>query len=81
MIVITEHQPVELDEMVGPKPMAKESALDARSYGGALMPGEGEAIAGFVQAGKRIPRRGEVGFVHLCECGAWKTYWCKMLCW
>ena len=25
------------------------------------MPGEGEAIAGFVQAGKRIPRRGEVG--------------------
>lgn len=35
--------------------------MDAREYGSALMPGEGEAIAGFVQAGKRIPRRGEVG--------------------
>lgn len=31
------------------------------SYGGALRPGEGEAMAQFVQAGKRIPRRGEVG--------------------
>lgn len=31
------------------------------SYGGALRPGEGEAMAQFVQTGKRIPRRGEVG--------------------
>ncbi|KAK1375565.1 hypothetical protein POM88_031758 [Heracleum sosnowskyi] len=31
------------------------------SYGGALRPGEGDAIAQFVQQGKRIPRRGEVG--------------------
>merc|ERR1712202_35001 len=31
------------------------------SYGGALMPGEGDAMAQYVQAGKRIPRRGEVG--------------------
>ncbi|KAI3986247.1 hypothetical protein MKX01_022105 [Papaver californicum] len=30
-------------------------------YGGALRPGEGDAIAQFVQQGKRIPRRGEVG--------------------
>ncbi|KAJ1605738.1 hypothetical protein OJ253_3032 [Cryptosporidium canis] len=30
-------------------------------YGGALLYGEGEAMAHFVQAGKRIPRRGEVG--------------------
>ena len=29
------------------------------SYGFALRPGEGEAIAQFVQEGKRIPRRGE----------------------
>ena len=29
------------------------------SYGGALRPGEGEAMAAFVQSGKRIPRRGE----------------------
>eukprot|EP00916_Digyalum_oweni_P001419 GHVL01002772.1.p1 GENE.GHVL01002772.1~~GHVL01002772.1.p1 ORF type:complete len:309 (+),score=70.19 GHVL01002772.1:58-984(+) len=31
------------------------------SYGGALRPGEGDAMAAFVQSGKRIPRRGEVG--------------------
>lgn len=30
-------------------------------YGAALIYGEGEAMAQFVQAGKRIPRRGEVG--------------------
>lgn len=30
-------------------------------YGGALRPGEGDAIAQYVQQGKRIPRRGEVG--------------------
>jgi len=30
-------------------------------YGGALRPGEGTAMAQFVQEGKRIPRRGEVG--------------------
>lgn len=57
----TKHRPVESEELIGPKPKAKDSALDARNYGGALLPGEGEAIAGFVQAGKRIPRRGEVG--------------------
>ncbi|KAF5930151.1 hypothetical protein HYC85_031024 [Camellia sinensis] len=31
------------------------------SYGGALRPGECDAIAQYVQQGKRIPRRGEVG--------------------
>jgi hypothetical protein len=30
-------------------------------YGGAMMKGEAEAYAQFVQEGKRIPRRGEVG--------------------
>jgi len=50
------------DDIVGPKPPPTAApALDPRSYGGALMPGEGEAIAEFVQAGKRIPRRGEIG--------------------
>jgi len=43
---------------VGPNPLPK---IQAGSYGGALMPGEGEAIAQFVQQNKRIPRRGEVG--------------------
>lgn len=35
--------------------------LNAREYGGALLPGEGSAMANFVQEGKRIPRRGEIG--------------------
>eukprot|EP00951_Prasinocladus_malaysianus_P021662 scaffold179633_cov19-Prasinocladus_malaysianus.AAC.1 len=33
----------------------------AAVFGHALRPGEGEAMAAFVQSGKRIPRRGEVG--------------------
>jgi hypothetical protein len=32
------------------------------SYGGALLPGEGAAIAQFVQQNMRIPRRGEIGW-------------------
>ena len=31
-------------------------------YGGQLLPGEGSAMAQFVQSGERIPRRGEVGY-------------------
>ena len=31
------------------------------SYGHALLPGEGEAMAAYVESGKRIPRRGEIG--------------------
>ncbi|XP_071719704.1 uncharacterized protein [Rutidosis leptorrhynchoides] len=52
---------VNLDEEpeVGPMPMPK--AEGHISYGGALRPGEGDAIAQYVQQGKRIPRRGEVG--------------------
>eukprot|EP00920_Eleutheroschizon_duboscqi_P039680 GHVT01095305.1.p1 GENE.GHVT01095305.1~~GHVT01095305.1.p1 ORF type:complete len:158 (+),score=38.63 GHVT01095305.1:455-928(+) len=53
----------EEDDSVGPKPLEVTSKLAKQhvDYGGALRPGEGEAIAQFVQAGKRIPRRGEVG--------------------
>jgi hypothetical protein len=32
------------------------------SYGGALLPGEGAAIAQYVQQNLRIPRRGEIGW-------------------
>ncbi len=35
--------------------------VDPRAYGGALLPGEGSAMASYVQDGKRIPRRGEIG--------------------
>lgn len=44
---------------VGPLPLPR--AEGHISYGGALRPGEGDAIAQYVQQGKRIPRRGEVG--------------------
>ncbi|XP_010556782.1 PREDICTED: NKAP family protein UM04995-like [Tarenaya hassleriana] len=47
------------EEPVGPMPLPK--AEGHISYGGALRPGEGDAIAQYVQQGKRIPRRGEVG--------------------
>jgi hypothetical protein len=48
--------------MVGPVLPAGEGghAASLGNYGGALRPGEGEAMAAYVQSGKRIPRRGEV---------------------
>uniref|UniRef100_A0A1J3IZ58 UPF0396 protein n=1 Tax=Noccaea caerulescens TaxID=107243 RepID=A0A1J3IZ58_NOCCA len=49
----------EEEDDVGPMPLPK--AEGHISYGGALRPGEGDAIAQYVQQGKRIPRRGEVG--------------------
>ncbi|CAD2109610.1 hypothetical protein YYG_02386 [Plasmodium vinckei petteri] len=50
-------------DSVGPKPLDINMKLANKQmdYGGAMMPGEGQAIAQFVQKGKRIPRRGEVG--------------------
>ena len=33
------------------------------SFGGALLAGEGDAMAAFVAEGKRIPRRGEIGLL------------------
>ncbi|KAL1327254.1 hypothetical protein AAHE18_13G288400 [Arachis hypogaea] len=44
---------------VGPMPLPR--AEGHISYGGALRPGEGDAIAQYVQQRKRIPQRGEVG--------------------
>lgn len=35
--------------------------LRPSSFGHALLPGEGAAMAEYVKAGKRIPRRGEIG--------------------
>ena len=49
----------EADDFVGPAPPPQMS--HATSFGKALRPGEGDAMAQYVQAGKRIPRRGEVG--------------------
>ncbi|GAK67673.1 DUF926-domain-containing protein [Moesziomyces antarcticus] len=44
-----------------PSTGADGKPIDPRAYGGALLPGEGSAMASFVQDGKRIPRRGEIG--------------------
>ncbi|OMJ18939.1 NKAP-like protein, partial [Smittium culicis] len=47
---------------VGPEiPNLTEKQLDSKDFGNALLPGEGTAMAAYVQSGKRIPRRGEIG--------------------
>ena len=50
--------------MVGPVAPDGDAHAVPGSYGGALRPGEGEAMAAYVQSGKRIPRRGEVRVMH-----------------
>lgn len=50
------------DVEVGPMPLIKsDGRIDERSYGGALLRGEGSAMAAFLQNDERIPRRGEIG--------------------
>lgn len=54
------------DDEVGPQPLIKPSTskrIDERSYGGALLRGEGSAMAAFLadDPESRIPRRGEIG--------------------
>jgi len=53
------------DDGVGPPPIQKLTAkkVDERSYGGALLRGEGSAMAAFLaeDSEARIPRRGEIG--------------------
>ncbi|CAK9147046.1 unnamed protein product [Ilex paraguariensis] len=59
MIEMRKKAATDNEPMVGPVPLPR--AEGHISYGGALRPGEGDAIAQYVQQGKRIPRRGEVG--------------------
>ena len=56
-----QHGLCDMQVMIGPTLGAGEAHAGGGNYGGALRPGEGAAIAAFVQSGKRIPRRGEVG--------------------
>lgn len=49
-----------VDDTVGPLPKPNVT-LTQKDYGRALLPGEGAAMAAYVQDGKRIPRRGEIG--------------------
>ena len=44
-----------------PLPSLEVAAPESTNYGGALRPGEGSAMAQYVQQNKRIPRRGEIG--------------------
>jgi len=49
-------------DMIGPQLCDDMGTkMDRRDYGKAMLPGEADAIANFVQRGMRIPRRGEVG--------------------
>jgi hypothetical protein len=60
----------EEDEFVGPMPLVDGEggaggpggAGGGKAYGKALLPGEGEALAQYVQQNLRIPRRGEIGY-------------------
>jgi len=58
----------EEDEEEGPMPLQKSGASGVggndgnTSYGKALLPGEGQALAQYVQQNLRIPRRGEIGY-------------------
>lgn len=47
---------------VGPKPLAETiDKHNPKDFGGALLRGEGAAMAAYVAEGARIPRRGEIG--------------------
>ncbi|KAL3776142.1 hypothetical protein ACHAW5_003260 [Stephanodiscus triporus] len=60
------------DSNAGPQPLTRaqadanadpsKAAASHKAYGGALLPGEGEALAAYVQQNLRIPRRGEIGY-------------------
>ncbi|XP_034739521.1 NF-kappa-B-activating protein [Etheostoma cragini] len=51
------------EHVVGPEAPLTQLSQDDRplDFGHALLPGEGAAMAEYVKAGKRIPRRGEIG--------------------
>lgn len=51
------------DNVVGPEAPPTHTAQYEKplDFGRALLPGEGAAMAKYVKAGKRIPRRGEIG--------------------
>nr|BAE00580.1 unnamed protein product [Macaca fascicularis] len=50
-------------DLIGPEAPIIPTSQDEKplNYGHALLPGEGAAMAEYVKAGKRIPRRGEIG--------------------
>ncbi|KAJ3227906.1 hypothetical protein HK099_008316 [Clydaea vesicula] len=51
---------VEEEDDFGPAPPL-EFVVKSTGYGGDMLDGEGSAMAAYLQSGKRIPRRGEIG--------------------
>ena len=45
----------------GPEMPSEAKHAAPGTYGKNLLPGEGDAMAAYVQSGQRIPRRGEIG--------------------
>jgi len=59
---IAEQERIEEESrFVGPEAPEEKAYAGPGSYGKNLLPGEGDAMAAYVQSGQRIPRRGEVG--------------------
>lgn len=64
------HHDSDDEDDVGPMPLPQSDAAGGhgaskahtKAYGHALLPGEGEALASYVQQNLRIPRRGEIGY-------------------
>ncbi|XP_049640163.1 NF-kappa-B-activating protein-like [Suncus etruscus] len=56
-------KPEETSDFIGPEAPKTPASQDDKplNYGHALLPGEGAAMAEYIKAGKRIPRRGEIG--------------------
>lgn len=59
----------DIEDEEGPMPLPNsnaaaggEAGTNSAAYGKALLPGEGQAIAQYVQQNIRIPRRGEIGY-------------------
>uniref|UniRef100_A0A674IP31 NFKB activating protein n=1 Tax=Terrapene triunguis TaxID=2587831 RepID=A0A674IP31_9SAUR len=62
-VIICIAENTDADNLIGPEAPKMHASQDDRplNYGHALLPGEGAAMAEYVKAGKRIPRRGEIG--------------------
>lgn len=56
--------PMPLNAGIGDTDGGVDGKHKNKAYGKALLPGEGEALAQYVQQNLRIPRRGEIGFTN-----------------
>ncbi|ORY67962.1 ras-induced vulval development antagonist-domain-containing protein [Leucosporidium creatinivorum] len=56
-----QREDLEGEEEVGPLPLMAPGRQGKNAYGGALLRGEGAAMAAYLENDERIPRRGEIG--------------------